>query len=78
MTKTYTTKQGDTFDVIAKSMLGDEHYLHLLIEANYSCRDIVIFPAGITLTLPTISQSSIDQVPENLPPWRKQHQTLQS
>lgn len=78
MSKTYTTKQGDTFDIIAKLQLGDEHYMSLLIEANYPYRDIVIFPAGITLNLPDIPQSVTQTLSENLPPWRKQQQTLQS
>lgn len=77
MSKTYTTKQGDTFDIIAKLQLGDEHYMSLLIEANYPYRDIVIFPAGIILDLPEISKIAEQSLPENLPPWRRQ-QTLQS
>ena len=77
MSKTYTTSQGDTFDIIAKLQLGDEHYMSLLIEANYPYRDIVIFPAGITLNLPNIPKTAEQSLPENLPPWRRQ-QTLQS
>lgn len=77
MSKAYTTSQGDTFDIIAKLQLGDEHYMSLLIEANYPYRDIVIFPAGITLNLPDISKTAKQSLPENLPPWRRQ-QTLQS
>ena len=77
MSKTYTTKQGDTFDIIAKLQLGDEHYMSLLLEANYIYRDIVIFPAGIALNLPDIPQTTEQSSLENLPPWRRQ-QTLQS
>ncbi len=77
MSKTYTTKQGDTFDIIAKLQLGDEHYMSLLLEANYIYRDIVIFPAGIALIVPDIPQTTEQSLPENLPPWRRQ-QTLQS
>ena len=77
MSKTYTTKQGDTFDIIAKLQLGDEHYMSLLLEANYIYRDIVIFPAGIALIVPDIPQTTEQSSLENLPPWRRQ-QTLQS
>ena len=77
MSKIYTTSQGDTFDIIAKLQLGDEHYMSLLIEVNYPYRDIVIFPAGIALNLPDIPTTAEQSLPENLPPWRRQ-QTLQS
>lgn len=50
--KTYTTKQGDMWDGIAFSQLGDTVYTNALIEANLQYRDYFSFPAGIVSTLP--------------------------
>ncbi|MCT8975491.1 phage tail protein [Clostridium sp. CX1] len=48
----YITIQGDTWDKIAHDTLGNEYLFPLLIEANKQYRKIVIFPGGITLTIP--------------------------
>ena len=41
--KTYTTVQGDTWDLIAYKILGAEHYMQQLIEANPDLIDIFYF-----------------------------------
>ena len=71
MPKTYTTSQGDLFDTIAKAQLGDEHYMHLLIEKNFKYRDISVFHSGIVLELPEITETESSQLNENLPPWKR-------
>ena len=65
--KTYTTTQGDTWDIIAKKTLGSEYYMSDLIDANPGCREIVIFPANITLIIPEVSAPIL----ENIPPWKR-------
>ncbi|WP_196601753.1 tail protein X [Pectinatus frisingensis] len=63
---TYTTISGDIWDKIAKDKLGSESYTADLIAANPDYMDTVVFSAGVTLTIPTISTP----VPSSLPPWR--------
>lgn len=67
MSKTYTTVQGDMWDSIAHSQLGDAAYIDKLINLNLEYREYYIFPAGITLTLPDISE----EVSATLPPWKR-------
>lgn len=62
---TYTTIQGDTWDLIAFVQYGDELQMHWLIEANPLQRETVIFPSGVVLTIPTLVTTS--RAP--LPPW---------
>lgn len=66
MSKTYTTVQGDQWDYIAYKVYGDEAGVNALLEANHQYKDIVTFPAGITLIVPEYTKrlSSI------LPPWK--------
>ncbi len=67
MTNTYTTTQGDMWDLIAKRLYNDEASLNVLLEANRQYADIVVFPAGIVLDVPeyTVPVTSM------LPPWRR-------
>ncbi len=69
MSRTYITAQGDMWDSIAHSQLGDVALTDKLMNLNTAYREYYIFPAGITLVLPdiTIEESSI----ANLPPWKQ-------
>lgn len=64
---TYTTIQGDTWDIIALRTLGSETEMGRLINANIEQADRVIFPAGIRLTIP----EEQDAVSNLLPPWKR-------
>lgn len=64
---TYTTKQGDMWDAIAHTQLGDVSYTDKLMNLNQLYREYYIFPAGIVLQLPDISSDLID----TMPPWKK-------
>lgn len=66
MSKTYTTVQGDQWDYIAYKAYGDEAGVNALLEANYQYKDIVVFPAGITLTIPEYTR----RLSSVLPPWK--------
>ncbi|WP_409176664.1 tail protein X [Brevibacillus fortis] len=66
-TRTYTTIQGDMWDTIAYRVFGNEYLMTELIDANPSHRNIVLFPAGVVLTIPEIA----DPEPDNLPPWKR-------
>lgn len=63
----YTTSEGDTFDILALDMYDDEKMAHHIIEANPDYADMVIFPAGIELTLPIIEKTTTQDVA----PWRR-------
>lgn len=67
MSKTYTTVQGDMWDSIAYSQLGDVAYTDDLMNANRDYLSYYTFPAGIVLTLPDV----VETVSDALPPWKK-------
>ncbi|MBS6295040.1 MAG: tail protein X [Dialister sp.] len=63
----YKTIQGDTWDGIAVKVYGDEKYMNELLEANQAYREIIIFPANVSLSLPNIQT----QTTTILPPWKR-------
>lgn len=67
MSKTYTTVQGDMWDSIAYSQLGDIAYTDQLMNLNQQYREYYTFPAGIVLILPEVS----DSISQTLPPWKR-------
>lgn len=67
MFNTYTTKSGDTWDIIAYKVWGDEMYMDILMKENLEYKDIFIFPSGIVLTLPEIAL----EVSASLPLWKR-------
>lgn len=64
---TYTTKQGDMWDAIAHTQLGDVSYTDKLMNLNQQYREYYTFPAGIVLQLPEVSTDVID----TMPPWKQ-------
>ena len=62
----YTTVQGDTWDIIAKAVYGDEKYAGYLMESNRTLLEYMIFPGGVTLNVPELPEESDD----DLPIWR--------
>ncbi|MCX4326455.1 MAG: tail protein X [Lachnospiraceae bacterium] len=67
MSDTYTTIFGDTWDIVAYKVYGNEMYMDILIKANLEYKDIYIFPAGVVLVIPGIDL----EVSESLPPWKQ-------
>lgn len=66
----YITRQGDTWDVMAKRLYGDEHFMDVLIKANVNHRKTVVFSYGVTIEVPEIdTKSKLYHV--NLPPWKR-------
>jgi len=51
----YTTIQGDTWDLIAYRLWGSEYLLPLLLEVNRKHRDVIIFEGGIVLNVPDVN-----------------------
>lgn len=54
----YTTVQGDTWDLIAYRLWRSEYLLPLLLEANPKHRDVIIFDGGIKLNVPDIDTTT--------------------
>lgn len=65
---TYMTIQGDTWDMIAYKLYGDETRMSDLISANQTHASTVVFSGGIRLTAPSIEAQTS---PSNLPPWKR-------
>lgn len=68
---TYTTVQGDTWDIIAKTAYGDELKADTLLKAraNITLIDYLVFPTGVTIYIPEITDESVSD--DDLPDWRK-------
>ena len=62
---TYTTIQGDTWDLISAKVYGSESYTSLLMENNPKLLDYFVFPAGVVITIP---DKPYEQ--DELPEWR--------
>lgn len=63
---TYTTKSGDTWDMIAKAVYGDEYRADVLMEANREHLSTFQFSAGVVLSAPALSEERNGF----LPPWK--------
>ena len=70
MSTTYTTRQGDTWDVISKRVYGSEIYLHKLIAANFRYRAVAVFSDGVVLEVPEVDTRQPDT--DRLPVWKRQ------
>lgn len=63
----YTTVLGDTWDLIAYQLYGNEHLLSALIEANPQFRKMVIFSADMVIKVPEVTPAAT----ASLPPWKR-------
>lgn len=64
----YTTKSGDTWDLIAYEQMGSCSYVANLMDANRAYVNTAIFSAGVVLTVPEIPAG---ETISTLPPWRR-------
>lgn len=65
--KQYRTIQGDTWDLIAKKVYGDEKKMDYLMAHNFPLLDYFVFPAGILVDVPEPPK----QETSGLPDWRR-------
>lgn len=63
----YTTVDGDTYDMIALDMYYDEFKASLIADANPKYAGTVVFPAGVVLRVPVIQAADVS----TMPPWRR-------
>lgn len=68
----YTTIQGETWDLIAYRLWGSEYLLPLLLEANPKHREIVFFPGDVVLNVPVLDTAIYTQRPS----WLGEEDTL--
>ena len=64
---TYTTQQGDTWDLISYRSYGSEFHTDELFKVNLQYSDIAVFSAGIVLNIPDV----ITDIPVSIPPWER-------
>lgn len=64
--ETYETVQGDTWDMIAKKVYGEEKYAGYLMESNRLLLDYMMFPGGVALSIPELTEEQ----DADLPIWR--------
>ncbi|RHO84567.1 phage tail protein [Clostridiaceae bacterium AF42-6] len=67
MAKVYKTKSGDTWDIIAKEVYGDELYTSFLMGNNQQYLDYFVFPEGVLLEI----KDKPDKDDDFLPDWRQ-------
>ncbi|MCI8805519.1 MAG: phage tail protein [Clostridiales bacterium] len=68
--KTYTTIQGDMWDSVSLKVYGNEKYIDKLIKANFKYREEAVFPAGIVLNIPEITEDLNPKEDYQIPKWR--------
>ena len=64
---TYTTIQGDMWDLIAYKVYGQEAAMTILLEANKELKDIAVFPQGVKIVCPDYDAKAASI----LPPWKR-------
>lgn len=64
----HITVSGDTFDALALKYYNEEKMASAIIQANPDYCDTLIFDAGVSLSIPDMSDVAL---PETLPPWRR-------
>ena len=67
MENTYTTKQGDTWDLIAFRVYGDVKYTGWLMQNNFPHLDIFVSDAGVVPQTPELPES---EKMADVPIWR--------
>lgn len=67
---TTQSRMGETWDMVAKRVYGDERFMNVLIAANINLRHIVVFPYGVEIVTPEIDTRST-AYDINLPPWKR-------
>ena len=67
MAATYTTKGGEQWDEIAKTVYGAEKYADYLMANNFPLLDTYEFDAGVVLQTPALPAAKAETLPE----WRQ-------
>lgn len=65
----YITKSGDTWDIIAKEVYGDEMHLSFLMKNNGDLLTYFVFPSGVVVKIYDLLEEA-DEEDEDIPDWR--------
>lgn len=70
--ESYVTTAGDTWDIIARRVYGDELRADRLMaeKANFPVLDYEVFPSGVTVFVPETAEDGYSD--EDLPEWRRE------
>nr|DAM38085.1 MAG TPA: baseplate wedge protein [Caudoviricetes sp.] len=68
--RVYRTINGDTWDLIAYKIYGNEQYFHKLIRANLNLINISIFDSNIPVIIPEFLETEVIEN-KKLPPWKR-------
>lgn len=60
---TYTTIQGDTWDMIAYRLFGNEAYMEEMMMENLPYIDTLVFSSGTVLSVPELQEGQDEDVP---------------
>lgn len=64
----YTTRSGDTYDLLAIATYDDEKLSSHIIQANPQHMKTLVFEEGVLLKIPKLDKT---KRPSTLPPWRR-------
>ncbi len=64
----YITNYGDTFDIIAFKVYGNEELMGLIMNANPKHIETAVFDQGTEIEVPDVENTAEDLF---LPPWRR-------
>lgn len=68
----YVCSAGETFDMVARSVYGDEKYAAELLCANPEYAACIVFMGGEEILLPSIAVLPEDQAElPAVPPWKE-------
>ena len=65
----YITKSGDTWDIIAKEVYGDEMHLSFLMKNNGDLLTYFVFQSGVVVKIYDLPEEA-DEEDEDIPDWR--------
>lgn len=66
-TDIYTTRSGDTWDLVSYRVYGTGAYMDDLLAANPAQRHVAVFGGNVELVCPDIALPSAS----TLPPWKR-------
>lgn len=64
----HVAKAGETFDLLALKMYGDDQLAGYIIDYNPDYSDVIIFEGGEILKIPVVDNPETDEM---VAPWRR-------
>lgn len=64
----YITQKGETWDMIAYKVYGDERKADIIMKANSQLLDTFVFDYGVEISVPSLKSDMV--ISDTRPPWR--------